>query len=44
MMICSDEGLSAGESVDQVKGPLGLVVGDHVPCIPHLEKYFNYRF
>ena len=35
----SDERLSAGEPVDQVEGPLGLVVGDHVPRVSHLQKY-----
>ena len=39
----SDKWLSAGESVDQVEGPLGLVIGHHVACIPHLGKKSRYQ-
>ena len=37
----SEEGLSAGEPVDQVEGPLGLVIRHHMSRIPHLCKKTN---
>ena len=29
--------LATGEPVDEVEGPLGLVVGDHVARVPHQD-------
>ena len=29
--------LATGEPVDEVKGPLGLVIGDHVARVPHKD-------